>query len=200
MQKFNVKEALLFGWHTYKKNWKFFFILFLMVWGAYAILSWIVNAASDVFPLLGAVAQLVVWAAESVIGIGLVKIAIDFVTNKTPDYKDMYRHYALFWNYIAGSILYGLIVLGGLILLIIPGIYFAIKYYFVIFLVVDKRLGPIEALKKSAKITQGSNTKIFLLGLALFVINCVGFLTLIGLLVTVPITLLTTAFVYKKLT
>lgn len=200
MHKFKTREAITFGAQTYKKNWKFFLVLFLMVWGASSILSWIGNAASGQLPLMGAVVRIVAWAAEMVIGIGLIKIAIDFATNRTPDYKDIYLHYKLFWKYLAASILYGLIILGGFILLVIPGIYFAIKYYFVLYLVVDKNMGPIEALKKSGKITQNVMLELLYLVVALIVLNIAGFLLFgIGLLVTIPISMVATAHIYKKL-
>lgn len=201
MHKFTVKEAILFGWYTYKKNWKFFLILFLMVWGAYTILSWVVAAASEQFALIGLPVRIGASALETIIWIGLVKIAIDFAAHKNPDYKDIYTHYKLFWKYLGGVILYSLIVLGGFILLVIPGIYWAVKYHFVLYLVVDRGMGPVEALKKSGKITEGVKMKLLMLGIILTVFNMVGALFFgIGLLITIPISLVAVAHVYKKLT
>ena len=37
-------------------------------------------------------------------------------------YADLFSCFPLFFKYLIGSILYGLIVIGGLLLLIIPGI------------------------------------------------------------------------------
>ncbi|MEA3324508.1 MAG: hypothetical protein U9Q37_05135 [Euryarchaeota archaeon] len=61
-----------------------------------------------------------------------------------------------------GLILYGFIVVGGLILLTIPGIIWAIKFQFFDYLIVDKGLGPIDALEKSSEITRGVKWDLFI--------------------------------------
>jgi uncharacterized membrane protein len=68
------------------------------------------------------------------------------------------------------------------------------------YFVVDQELGPIEALKRSAEITQGVKGDLFLLGLALGGINLLGAVALlIGLFATIPTAMLATAFVYRRL-
>ncbi len=54
----------------------------------------------------------------------------------------------------AEIILFTIIVL-GLILFIIPGIYFALRFMFVIPLIVDKDLDISEAMKQSTSLTRG---------------------------------------------
>jgi uncharacterized membrane protein len=96
--------------------------------------------------------------------------------------------------------LQALIVIGGFILLIIPGIFFALRLQFTCYLIVDKNLGPVEAVKTSWKITKGNAWNLFFLGILLGLINILGLLCLIvGLFVTVPLTMLATTFVYRKL-
>ena len=105
-----------------------------------------------------------------------------------------------FFDYLIGSILYGLIVVVGLILLIIPGIIWAIKFQFFDYLIVDKGLGPIDALEKSSDITRGVKWDLFAFGILLAIINILGFLCLVvGLFVTIPVTLVAMAFVYREL-
>ena len=106
----------------------------------------------------------------------------------------------LFSKYILSLIIYGLIVLAGLILLIIPGIIWAIKFQFFGYFIVDKGLGPIESLKQSAKITKDTKWTLFLFGLLSGLINLLGaLLLLVGLFATVPTTMMAKAFVYRKL-
>jgi len=200
LKKFTVKEAIQYGLTVYKQNWMFFLILLLIVWGAYTLVGVVGSVSAQQSSLLGSIVRIVGWVFEVILGIGLIKISLDFVSNKKPDYKDLYIHYRLFWKYLAGSILYGLIVLGGLILLVIPGIYWAVKYHFVLYLVVDHNMGPIEALKKSEKLTRGVKVELLLLIVTLLIINFIGAaLFMIGLLVTIPVTLIAVAHVYKKL-
>ena len=88
----------------------------------------------------------------------------------------------------------------GLILLIIPGIYLAIKYQFFSFLIVDKNMGIMESFKKSEEMTQGVKMNLLLFSLALAGINILGALVfLVGLIVTIPTTVMATVYVYRKL-
>ncbi|UMZ74414.1 DUF975 family protein [Natranaerofaba carboxydovora] len=82
----------------------------------------------------------------------------------------------------------------------IPGILLAIKLFFFDYFIVDKDMGIIESLKASFRLTKGRLLKLIVFFLAVVLINFGGILLLgIGLLVTMPISFLATAHVYKKL-
>ena len=61
--------------------------------------------------------------------------------------------------------LVGFVVVVGLALLVVPGVYLSIRFMFVPILIVDKELTIKEAFKKSTTLTKGVKWK--LLGLAL---------------------------------
>ena len=85
-------------------------------------------------------------------------------------------------------------------MLIIPGIIWGIKFQFFSYFIVDKGLGPIEALKRSSTITKGAKWDLFLFGLLVWLINLLGALCLlVGLFATIPTTGVAMAFVYHKL-
>ena len=93
-----------------------------------------------------------------------------------------------------------IIFIGGFILFVIPGIYFAIKYHFLLYFVIDKKMGPLEALRASGKITDGVKWR--LLGFSIVSIGIVilGFLAFgFGILVAVPVATLADAYLYRKL-
>jgi len=88
----------------------------------------------------------------------------------------------------------------GTLLLIVPGIILGIKFMFFSYFIVDKNAGIIESLEKSAELTKGSKTNIFLLALLLWLINAAGALCLgIGLIITMPLSMTAVAYVYRKL-
>ena len=149
-------------------------------------------------PAFSFVLSLVQVAINMVIGIGLLNICLKFLDKQKPKYKDLF-YYKPIVNYLLASIVEGLIVIGGFILLIIPGIFFALRLQYAVYLVVDKDLGPVEAIKTSWKMTKGNAWNLFFFGILLGLINILGFLCLIiGLFVTVPLSMLATAFVYRK--
>ena len=69
------------------------------------------------------------------------------------------------FNYIGGYIAYMFVVLVGLIFLIIPGIYLAIRYGQVMNLIVDKKMGIAQAFTMSSKMTENIKWKLFGFGL-----------------------------------
>lgn len=196
--QFSKKEAISFGFELAKENLFFFVILFIIV----MFISGAISALSSLFrhePAFGFVLWLLQTIVNLVIGIGLINITLKLLDNKKSKYKDLF-YYKPIVNYFLASLVEGLIVIGGLILLIIPGIFFALRLQFTCYLIVDKNLGPVEAVKTSWKITKGNAWNLFFLGILLGLINILGLLCLIvGLFVTVPLTMLATTFVYRKL-
>ncbi|MGA2968043.1 MAG: hypothetical protein ABSD69_02645 [Candidatus Levyibacteriota bacterium] len=195
---FSKKEAINYGFKLAKENLFFFFALFIIVILTVAVISGL-RIATLHTPLLSFALWLLQTVIDLVIGIGLIQITLKFIDNKKPKYKDLF-YYQPIINYFLVALLSGLIVLGGFILLIIPGIFFAFRLKFAAYLVIDKNLGPVEALKKSWKITRGNVWNLFFLGILLFLINILGFICLIvGLFITIPLSMLATTFVYRKL-
>lgn len=75
------------------------------------------------------------------------------------------------WPLVLVGILSGLIVLGGMLLLVIPGIIFAFALSVAVPAVVAERIGPVEAIRRSFALTKGSRLLIFASGL---VVGLVG--------------------------
>ncbi len=134
-------------------------------------------------------------------GIGLTRLFLDLIDTDTEGKISTYLLVPkkMFWSYLGATVLYMLLVGIGF-MLIIPGIYFMLKYQFFGELIVDKKLGAIEALKKSAEMTSGVKWQLlgFILGVA--GVNVLGALVFgFGLFVTVPVTALAYYLVYRKL-
>lgn len=199
-QNFSKKEALQFGWTTMKSNLGFFIGLLIVYSLLIAVPFFIVEIIAEASAFLGVIFQIADIFLTIVISIGLVKIALRFCDNEKGSLSDLFSQYRLSFHYLLASILYALIVFGGLFLLIIPGIIWGIKFWFYDYFIVDKGLGPIEAFKRSSAITKGIKWNLFVFVLLLLVINLLGALfLLIGLFATIPTTMVATAFVYRKL-
>ena len=88
--------------------------------------------------------------------------------------KDMFEAFKNYVNVVLANILAGAIIVIGLVLLIVPGIVFACKLAFVPYLVVDRKMEAIEAVKESWQMTGGYAWKIFLIGLLAIPISIAG--------------------------
>lgn len=198
---FSKSEAVLFGWNTLKKNLEFLVCLFVIILAMSGLMGLVMSSFTEEAPNELIIAASVIFGAANVlISMGVIKISLKFCDQDQARFSDLFSAYPVFLKYLAGSILYGLIVLLGLLALIIPGVYLAVKYQFYDYLIVDKKMGPLEALKKSSQLTQGVKWNLLLFWLFLVALNALGLLALgIGLVATIIISWLATAYVYRRL-
>ena len=90
--------------------------------------------------------------------------------------KDMFAAFRNYWNAVLANLLVDIIVLVGFIFLIVPGIIFACKLAFVHYLVVDRKMEVIAAVKESWRMTNGHAWQVFLIGLLAIPIGIAGLL------------------------
>ncbi len=197
---FSKKEAISLGFKLAKKNIIFFIGIFVIVVIISSVSSGIqISLALEKQPMLYILLNVASFIVNAVIGIGLIKITLEFIDKKKPKFSDLFYLKPLV-NFILGSLIRGVITVIGFILLIIPGIIFSIRLQYVTYLIVDKNLPPVQAVKKSWEMTKGNVWNLFFFTILLFLVNVLGaILLLVGLFITVPLTMLATTFVYRKL-
>lgn len=144
--------------------------------------------------------SIALWVVGVIIQIGSVKISIILSRDQKPAIRELFSNGSLFIKFLLGSICCGLAVIGGLILLVIPGIILMIMLAMYSYFIVDKNMGPIESLKASCALTKGVRWQLFCFGVLLILFNLAGFLCLVvGLLFTIPATYIASAYVYDQL-
>jgi len=98
-----------------------------------------------------------------------------------------------YWNAVIANIVVGVIVGLGIVMLIVPGIIFACRLAFVPFLVVDREMDVMDALRVSWDMTRGYGWQIFFMGfLAFFIV--IGGLICLGVGVFISIMWISAAF------
>lgn len=101
---------------------------------------------------------------------------------------------------IGASILYALMVGVGLLLLIVPGIYLALRYGQYLTAMVDRDLGVMESFQYSSSITTNNRLNLFLLGLLFIAITLAGIVALcVGLVFAIPLIWLSSMTAYRWL-
>ena len=184
-KKFTNGEAIKFGWeHTLKH-----------VWFLVGLILFIVFLSAGLGRIPGLSFAIGIFASISIIA-----VALEIHAGRSLSIKHFHSKYHVVLEYLVATVLYAAMVIVGFILLIIPGVYLALKYQFYKFLIVDKEMQPIEALKESARMTKGHMWQLFWLFWLALGINILGLLALgVGLFITIPTTLLAYTFVYKRL-
>jgi uncharacterized membrane protein len=166
-----VLSAYKYGW---RKLWPSFWILLLI-----GIVGQVLTAAIELplsfVPFLPLLAILVTVPLST----GIAYCYLQAAECGSVKFETMFSGFKQYWNSIGAMLLYSLIITGGLILLIVPGIIFSCKLAFVPYLVVDRNLGPTDAISKSWKMTDGHAMEVFLIGLLAIPIYLAGLLCLI---------------------
>jgi len=197
---FSKGEAIRFGWGVTTANLGFFVGVLAIAGVITAVPNVLQKFTAESAPVQSALFGIAGVVFQVIVGIGLITISLKFVDNARPAVGDLFARLDLFFRYLGGYVLYSLIVVAGLILLIVPGIMWGLKFCLWGYLVIDRELGPIKALEKSSNITNGAKWELFLFGLLLLGINLLGAVALlIGLFVTIPTSFVATAYVYRKL-
>jgi uncharacterized membrane protein len=198
--KFTIKEALKYGWDTFKANIPFF-IGFMVVM---ALLTIVPDALSEKIFEKGSVGFIVTKIILRLIGLVLgmisTRISLDIHDTGEPNLSKIGEVAPQIVFYFVGKLLYGLIVLVGIILLIVPGIIVAYMFLYVGYLIIDRNMGPIDALQESRALTDGYKMDLFLFSLVVALINILGVVCLfVGLFVTIPVTLMASVYIYRRL-
>lgn len=164
-----------------------------------------------------------------VVQMGGIKIALKFNDNSRCQIKDLFSTFGLLLDYIVASVIKWIIMMAIvavpmvpafiwkehleaqtmmiLAIMLVAGLFvsavviaLSLRLLFFSYLIIDKRSGPIASLKESFAITKGSTFNLVLFVLIVILINAVGAaLLFVGLFVTIPITMIASAFVYKQL-
>lgn len=207
-EAFSIGEAIDFGWTKARDHF------WLLVGATFCgmilpalpvfIVSHLPGVSGDNAGALGgalaSVAGLLQIIVQTGLQLGLVKIALKICDNAETKFADLFSCFPLFFNCFFGGFIAATIVACGFILLIVPGIIWAIQLQFFTYAIVDQGVGPIACLKASSALTKGEKWHLLLFSLAILLINILGALCLgIGILVSIAISLPATAYVYRKL-
>lgn len=127
---------------------------------------------------------------------GMIRMLINIHDKNTGNVSDLFSRFYLAPRLWITSILYGLIILGGFILLIVPGIFFAIRFSLYDFFTVDADAGILNSLRYSYRAT--AHHAFRLLGV-IFLLFLFNFIPLVGVILSGLITPIVMVYVYRKL-
>lgn len=197
---FSIGVILRRAWELYKLRWTFLsavFLLSVILPLIPQILQFALSENAEVSRFLVGLIHLFLMVIATM---GFLAVTIKVAKEEDCSWGDFFNVVHLFFSFLWAEILFYLAVIGGLLLLIVPGIIFGIKFSLWPYFVLDRRFKGVEALKASNSAVYGFKWDICLLWIATFLLNILGALFFgIGLFVTVPVTMLAWALVYLRL-
>lgn len=198
--KFSIGDAFRFGWRLWKEHWPLLLsavVISFLLPALPQFLQWALptDTGFAYFAL-----QVVHFILFVIAQMGIINITLRVAQGLPTSINDFFSTVHLFPSYLWGWILFYLAFFFGLLLFIVPGIIFALKFCLWPYYVLDRNFGGVDSLKASNRAVYGSKWDLLLFGLGTFLLNLLGLLLFgVGLLVTVPVTLLAWAYVYLHL-
>jgi hypothetical protein len=131
---------------------------------------------------------------------GVLMLAVRRIQGHDTEFGSVFSYFPKMLPLTLAGVIVALITYAGLALLIIPGIFLSTCLMFVQILVVDRNIGPIEAVKLSLSVVKGRFWHVF--G-TMFVAGCFVLLSVlplgIGLIWSLPWMYLVMAVMYRSL-
>jgi hypothetical protein len=146
------------------------------------------NLIAGFIPFIGTLALIVI---QPSLLAGFFIVGRKMVHNEPYEFGDFFKGFDFFLQLFIGNLVMGIFIIIGIILLIIPGIFFAVAYMWAFMFIVfaGKEFWP--AMEMSRKVIGKNWFSFFGFIIIIVLINIVGLLALgIGLLVTWPATML----------
>jgi uncharacterized membrane protein len=177
------------GWGLFKQyptGFVGFCLLNLLIQGLLNSLSYVGTVAS--------------FAVTSPLFMGNFIVSAKLLQGQTPEFRDFFAGFQYFLPLLLLSLVAGLFIGIGTLLLIIPGIYLAVAYFFASYLVVDRRQDFWPAMELSRRTINPRWFGFFAFMLLLVLLNLAGAIALgVGLLVTIPLSFCAVTVAYAEI-
>lgn len=176
-----VQSSLGEGWQVLRANFWTLIVATLVYMG--------VEAVSNVFTVgpgpggpqrpISVLSPLFSILVTAPLLVGFAHLVLRAVRGHEPQLNDLLAGFRTYVNAVGGMLLYSIAITVGLILLIVPGIVAMVRLSFTPYLIVDRDLDPVGAVKTSWQLTAGHGWSLFGLLLVSVLILVGGVLLLI---------------------
>ncbi len=196
-----VTTHLRIAWRLYKLHRRVFTLSVLVLFGSWVSLELSVVALHRLGVALNVVLHLAFLVLFSGLMVGIHGIALQAVANgPAPTLKSLTASLARGPSYLLALCLYLVAVAAGLALLVVPGVFLAVRYAFFGHVLAARPASALDALREAASLSQGRWWALLRLLLAVTALNLGGAALLgLGLLVSFPVALLATSSLFVSL-
>jgi uncharacterized membrane protein len=203
MSKLNIDIAPLFK-YSYKVYRKYAsFIIGVMV--TYFILALVPQLYLYLYTPKDPTTELQVFSFIAVIvriflSLGFTKIMLYLIDDRPVEIADLVNNGRIFLSYVGAYFIYFIVVGIGVVLLIIPGIYLAVRLQFYPYYIIENHDASVVAFQKSWYATEGFIIELIAFGACVLILNFIGAVFFgVGLIFTYPLTTMATAAVFRSL-
>ncbi len=196
----SIRQAFKIASPILKKRFGLFTAVLLTLFGAWVALEIVVIAGERFGILLWAAVHVAFLIFAAGVEVGFLQICLALCDGGKPTYADAFTQLTLGPKFLAGQILYLLMVALGLLLLVVPGVYLSVRYALFGFCMAAGKTDLMRSFQHSAILSTGSKTYLLWILVFLLVLNVLGASLLgIGLFITVPLSVLMMTTTYRQL-
>jgi len=131
--------------------------------------------------------------------LGMKKVGLDLYDDDTSSVTVAFSYFYLAPKIMVAWLLYVIIVSTGFVLLIVPGVYWFLRFGFFPYFILEKDTSIIDSFRQSYELTQGYVWDLFVLWIVTKFILHLGVMVWFGFFITWPIALLSHVYVYRRL-
>jgi hypothetical protein len=193
-----VRSHFQIGWRLFKARAGVFVVSMILLFLSGIVVALLVlhRSGFEIW-LIALLAWLLVCSGMIV---GLHAMALKSVDGRAPRVDDLFGSLVLGPAYLLALAFYCAAVSLGFALLIVQGIYLAVRYCLFAQIITDKSAGPLAALRDAAVLARGNYSQLGGLFLIAFLLNAAGAAILgLGLVISFPVSLLAIAGFYHSL-
>lgn len=181
-EKFAIDDVISAGWQlTLRRFWPLFWII-----GVNGLVASLVPLASFVmgwggFHGLGIslAVGLLNFAVALIIEVGMMNVYLMVLDGKKVNADDCFKCVKYLPKFFVAILLSRIAIAIGYLSFIVPGIILHLSFQFAGYFIIEKKMGPIAALRASWKICDGARFQLFLLAVISYFINLFGFMCLL---------------------
>ncbi len=211
MPRLDAGAAFSYGWKKFQEYWKEFLVMMLVV-GLVSLVGVLVAflgllpamSGSDAGAFLGfagfSVAILVVFVVSFVIQAGVYRAGLGVTKGEAPA-LGMLASTDHLGTYIGTTLLIGLAYFVGFLLCVIPGLIVLLFTAYAPLIALDKGVGPVDAIRQSVELVRNNLGPVFIVLILAYAVQYVGTLACyVGVLVSIPVSLVMITYSYRALT
>jgi hypothetical protein len=226
MKTFSITGAIKSGWALFKLNKGVLISASFVVIVLYVLQSY--QKKMFLNPNLQTIVLIVLFIIGVIIHTGYFKILLKINDGMPTTFSEIFSHFNLFWKYFELSVLMAIvsflpsvfvlvvfstvlflhlsiflipvIAIVGIALFVMLCLFIGLRLPFSFIILVDKEIGPVAAMKESARITKGMKWDVFCFLFALGIVELIGIIALgVGILAAIPVSMLAMINVYRTL-
>jgi hypothetical protein len=188
------------AWKAFKSYPRVFIISMLILVASWVVLEVAVVSLQRFGIIVWLILHLAFFVFFSGLMVGLHGMALETVEGTVPELAHMTALLGRGPTFLLASCAYSVAVVAGLVLLVVPGIYVAVKYALFGQVIATTATTAPQALREAAILSAGRWWTLGVFLLLVLLLNLAGAAFLgVGLLITFPVSLLATSDLYRSL-